>query len=484
MKKSVSENILLTIPALVLYLIIIVKWGPGVTDDSINFLAAALSFPPHLEKIDGSPFVEWTPLFPVILSFFKYTGTDILLFASILHGIIFCLTTCIVFNLISERLTNSPVKIISKIIFLFSTPLLLVNIFLWSEPLFNLFLLLAIIFLHRYLQVNERSTFILLIISGALMCLQRKSGILFTIPVAICLFTLAKHGKTSKKLLKSFLYLIFSSAPFIWYLVTRKSVSGKYFTHYEFDPGQLQPVSTETFNVLSTWLFPDELSLTIRLSVSLSLLVLFVIVSTITIRFTRIKLRIFESLLLTIFIFYILAVIVGFMFVRLDQAFDDRIFASVYIPGMLLFCCLLDSIYKKIPLLPMQYAGNIRRFYLIMLALWLLYPVSRTIFNTYTWYTRGPGGYNQIKWHQNPVISFLSETENQDLTVCTDNKFPLFYFLSVQQKKKLIFAEVTPASDCLIADFGTIGNLENVTPVLKSAEGNIYIRGNIPFRKR
>jgi hypothetical protein len=76
-KKALLQNALLILAAGTVYYSSIITFGSGITDDSINYLSAASSFP-SLIKIDGTAFIEWPPLYPALLSLYKITGMNIL----------------------------------------------------------------------------------------------------------------------------------------------------------------------------------------------------------------------------------------------------------------------------------------------------------------------------------------------------------------------------------------------------------------------
>ena len=148
--------ILLSISGFFLILYSISKYGPASTHDSVAYMYAAES----LTKGNGfkyfgydTPFVQWPPLFPIILSGISLLGSDLIMASGYFNAIIF---TLIIFSgywlMKVQKLYNT---IAGTITILVSIPLSYVSKYIWSEPLFILLTLLFMISLDNYIYKSS-----------------------------------------------------------------------------------------------------------------------------------------------------------------------------------------------------------------------------------------------------------------------------------------------------------------------------------------
>lgn len=144
--------------------------GLGITYDSQHYLSAASSLLQDgvLENADGSIYSNWPPLYPVFLALF---GTDEFLIkigqGVVLLGIIY-LTYCVV----SQSITDKVLRAFLLIGVAVGTPIMLINVFVWSEGLFVLLTLIMYLLFQKYQQSPKWYLLIGLIIVSNLLCLQ------------------------------------------------------------------------------------------------------------------------------------------------------------------------------------------------------------------------------------------------------------------------------------------------------------------------
>lgn len=458
-----------------LFLIAAASFGLGITDDSVNYLAAAMSFPQELKKADNTPFVEWPPLFPIILSVFQIFKLPILRFALIIQALSLFFSYLIIYRFIQRYIQSSFFKTITSLVFLFSTPIFLIHIFLWSEGLFLLFSLLSITFLDEFLKTTRKWFFLVaLLFFSILMTLIRKNGIMLSGGFLICLLILPKSLPTIKKILLGSTYIIIASLPFFLYLGTRKKTTGRFFTEAGFDAEKIGKTTTETLNIITSWIFPDEVPLWLRIAMLSTLLTCFLIINVKATHRQKITINRFEGILLITTLVYSIWIIIGFLFVKLDQEFDDRIFAPMYFPFMFLFLMLAEKTSHK--LLSLSREKNFFfTLYLpkILIIIWLVYPIIRTCFHLQYWYQNGPGGYNSAVWRNNTLIKWLQKSDIK--SICTEHELPFFYFLNVKKGENIAFnISQQPQKDCLIIGSYSCKIPKNAEILFNSPEGVVY----------
>src|SRR5688572_27443379 len=136
-KSSDTRWMILSSSVIVLSLVIqfyVTNCGLLLTHDSREYLSAARSFREHgvLTGTDGTPYVFWPPLFPLILSFFKDATT-------VMVWINLALSGCVgvfISKLASRHLTDVRLRTALLASWMLGIHQLLISVFLWSELIF------------------------------------------------------------------------------------------------------------------------------------------------------------------------------------------------------------------------------------------------------------------------------------------------------------------------------------------------------------
>ncbi|TAD96012.1 MAG: hypothetical protein EAZ97_14745, partial [Bacteroidetes bacterium] len=142
--------------------------------DSYYFLAAANSFVKNYVFLnpDHSYFTNWTPLFPVILSVLPND------FLGVFQGIILLITLIIFQKMAFEHIKRKFFQFFFSISLCFSPYMMLESVFLWSEAVFVLILVLHFKNLQQYLQ-NSRNLYFLLMIFLVFCCVCNAMQVFF-----------------------------------------------------------------------------------------------------------------------------------------------------------------------------------------------------------------------------------------------------------------------------------------------------------------
>ncbi|MFL5728523.1 MAG: hypothetical protein ACJ75J_03455 [Cytophagaceae bacterium] len=419
-------DLLLGLTAGTVFVLSVMGSGPGITDDSINYLNAATGFP-YMQKIDGSAFTEWPPLYPAILSLYKLSGLNILHFATLVNGISFCLSI-VFFNRMTEFLfKNRFVYGTYLLCLLCSVPLIQSSVFLWSESFFILLILLALRILIKYLEKRDFSQFILLIALSILLCLQRKSGIIFCGAFAVILFYY-RSQTISKILLEILAYLCLSCAPFFLWTYRRYLLSGSATSQRMWEPERIGENIRQTADILSSWLMPDEIPLPVRSILLAALLLVFIL----TLRKSEpqiLQKRIFLSISIIVLNTYVLTLCLIFLYLRADEPIDDRLLSPVYLFFIFLTFTGIDKLIEIN--IPARSAGKV---ILAGAAVLCLYCIVRTGFHICRWNVQGTGGYNTKRWTDNSLIQYLLNDKTGQ-TIISNNIYALAYPLKFKESR-------------------------------------------------
>jgi hypothetical protein len=342
----------------------------GLTFDSPYYVAAAQSFAEKGILLDqyGKIYTNWTPLFPILLSIF---ADKAVIWAKYLH--LFSLLGTVFFSLLlSEKLIeNQRMKWLFALSITFSTPLLLISSFLWSESVFVFLLSLLLYNVYIFLEKPTNKNLIIIILLSNLLYLQRNAGLFFIVGIGI--FLLKKDFR------KALIYGIFSLISFLaWQSRNLFFVVNT----LDFRNNVFVVSGTESLiymaDVVSLWLLPNLFPLWLRLFFLGIFLLLMGYLLFKTLKNNHSKLKIdFIILLLIIFSTYILFMLALRMNVEEE---NERYLAPLHAIFLLLFFTFLDLASK-------QWKPNFTKIICIFLVLWLAYPAVRSLKNVTLWHT-------------------------------------------------------------------------------------------------
>ena len=167
--------------------------GLGITFDSAHYLTAARSLLHNgtLRNAHGTAYTNWPPLYPVLLALARaelhnVRAGQVLVFLGILF---------LAYRLTARNIRHPVLRVSFMGSIVFSTPLLLANVFVWSEGFFVLLGLLLFWQFQRY-QDNPRAGLLtVLVVLGNLLCLQRFTGIFLVFGFAFLIFLQRKNLK-------------------------------------------------------------------------------------------------------------------------------------------------------------------------------------------------------------------------------------------------------------------------------------------------
>jgi hypothetical protein len=474
-KNRTFNDLLLLLTGGIVYLLSVYKFGLGVTDDSVNYLSAANTLPGHILKVDGTPFIEWPPLYPLILSLYKLTGISIVNFTAIVQGIVFVLNLIITGRLLQPVLRSRYIYFIAILSLLFSTPLLETHIFVWSEGIFILLLLLSLSVMVKYLETDRRIYFISFVLLSLLMCLQRKTGLFFTINFGIALMVFIKNKTFLKKSFYTILYMFIAMAPFMLWTFRRYKVSGRVFDLAFLKPDRIFSNLKDLGDVISSWVLPDEIPLSARMMI---FIIAAVALSIYLARSPIVFRELFDPMLIKVcFILlagYLILLPVVFIYIQ-GQKIDDRVLSPVYIIILMFVFLFTDRIISQ-----KAETGILKRGILLVITLSLFYPAIRSIHYIKKLNDDGPGGYNSAYLRNSPMIQWLGMNETTR-PIMTNNVYVLNYYLNYRStlQREIVLPDKTgPAESFLLVSFNDSGRSD-----LKDYDFDYLTDGKYQYKK-
>lgn len=245
------------------------KYGPGLTYDSVNYMYAGYNLyeKGKLMRPFQSPYIEWPPLYPCIIAALSYFSGNLLQSIFYFQILIASVTTGLSCMLANQIIRHRLLQITVYISLTFSTPLVLVNHFVWSE---SFFVLLVIIQTHLFINYAKRPgafACILLVITGIMLCMQRQVGAFFIAGGACILLLYPQNTPLLKRVIASLLYVLLAAViPLMLWWIRNYHLQGLIMNDYR-DSLFITPMIkhwTGYNHIFTSWFLPDEMNLWLR----------------------------------------------------------------------------------------------------------------------------------------------------------------------------------------------------------------------------
>jgi 4-amino-4-deoxy-L-arabinose transferase-like glycosyltransferase len=160
--------------------LLVTQAGPGMSPDSAYYIRTgeSLFHGQGFYQIEGEPYTDWPPLYPLAIAALMHIGIDSEQAARLIPILCFALSMFPVFFL-GKIMCNTVAGYVACLIFLIFTPLLFITSYAWSEMPYIFFSLMAVLFLAKYVGSNRLGTAIVCFtgLFTALAILTRYIGV-------------------------------------------------------------------------------------------------------------------------------------------------------------------------------------------------------------------------------------------------------------------------------------------------------------------
>ncbi|MCL4385347.1 MAG: glycosyltransferase family 39 protein [Cyanobacteria bacterium] len=363
---------LIIIGGFLLILILTSKMGPGLSPDSVAYIAAARNLlngrgvavlynsngtvplnlwqPMNVNEIKHV--MEWPPGYPITLSLTGIFGLNILTGARWLNAILFGLNIFIT-SFIIKKITNSIIlPIFSGLLFVFSKDMIFNHYMIWSESLFILLAFLGLFFLINYLSENKISFLLLSAFILGLAFLTKYVGATLIIAGVIGILFL-NNEKISKKIIRSLIFIVISCLPIgAWFIRFMFLGSGSSVRRINFNPVKVDEIKM-MIDAITKWLLPGRFSLNLRIVLTGIFIVLvfsgFVIINK-KIKNKKIELGQKQINIASLLFFVFICVYVLFLFITKiffdanTDIWDIHLLSPVFVASLLIVVFFLKSI--------------------------------------------------------------------------------------------------------------------------------------------
>lgn len=386
-------------------------FGAGLSSDSVYYISTArnLGEGNGLISYTGAPFIDWPPLYAIILAtpYFIFR-IDPLISAPFINAVLFGLIVYFSGLLLSRHLVSSiAYSLLGAALLLFSNVLQDLYTMVWSETLFILLVILFLFYLEKYLEKKDRTSLIVLSLAVALAGLTRYIGVTLILTGTLALFFFL-HDKLRTRLYSIAVFVLISILPTGIWLIRNFIISGTLLGHRGPSTYTLHQNLTATFETVHNWSFFPPKGV-----FGIILLIIFIILMAgfigrlltkgkILNLGTRMKLIGPVALYFVIYISFLIYSSTSYSF----DPINWRLLTPIYIPATLLLLFLIDIFLEPFreKISPLIINGLL----VITMIAWLVhYPVMGTLHYTYNRMVGGTGGFNSIEWRNNSIIKYL-----------------------------------------------------------------------------
>jgi 4-amino-4-deoxy-L-arabinose transferase-like glycosyltransferase len=215
------------IVALVLGLLM-TQAGPGISPDSAYYIRTGESIfhGQGFYQIEGEPYTQWPPLYPLSIAAFMHLGFDAEQAARLIPILCFALFMFPVFFL-GKVLCSVVAGYAACLILLVFTPLLFITSYAWTEMPYIFFSLMAILFLVKFGE-NDRAGTTMLCFAGlftALAILSRYIGVVL-LPVGLVAIILKNKSRLKNMVYQLSLFGLISVLPIVFWLYRNFTLTG------------------------------------------------------------------------------------------------------------------------------------------------------------------------------------------------------------------------------------------------------------------
>ncbi len=422
-------NILLCAACFIIIVLGTGKYGPGITHDTVAYLFSASSL------VDGqglqyfgytSPFIQWPPLFSLILAIPEALGLNPVVFSQYFNGLVMALALWVGSRTIGRLTRQRLMPTLFIIMCLSSFQLLRMAFYVWSEPLFILMTtcVFHILLTHDFFDPKSNKPLILMAICSAIACLTRYIGVV--VVAVACIYLLVRIKGIKNKIGMTFLYGFISSLPTVIYIIRNYLVSGTLV-------GMRSPsgisLSTNIYRAAKTvagWLFPAVREAQPLTGAGLALLALVAALLGVLVLVKIIKQKDTRAALVTLTgfcLFYSLYMAISASKVAFDPV-SDRYMIPVMVPLLSLLVLAFDSALS--PLFAQERSRRklshwVTGGFVSLFLVYFLFANGLALYgSTQKAVQEGAGGFNSDYWQKHGFLSQAPLFSDSDMIYSND----------------------------------------------------------------
>ncbi len=387
------------------------RYGVGLSPDSASYISAARSLlaGEGYRYADGAIYTHWPPLFPTLLAIPGLVGIGPMLAARLVNAVAF---GGIVFSaglLFSRCTTSKGTAVLGVLSVLLSVPLLAVSRMAWSEPVFILLAVLFVLILPRFTQTKRGAAFLAISVLVGLACLERYAGVTLIVTGGLVIALSVSKASVLDRLKYSIGFCLLSGAPLALWLLRNRVLAGQTTGAHRLDLTLVNEMGRRLVvagDILATWF----LSRTSPGPANLATVGLILLVAAAAVVVSHRKLRDSGSskavLIGSAGLFSLVYTgFIAFCGAGLSWDPEQRHMAPAYVFVMLLVFAGGEDLFRLLG----KWWGRplVQSVGLVLMALWLLYPLDQAAHIVKHAMRDGAGEYTNRLWEESSLIHWL-----------------------------------------------------------------------------
>ncbi len=393
------------------------RFGAGLNPDSVGYIGAARNIleGQGVTSYSGAHLVVQPPLYPALLALAGGVfSTDPLHVVTVVNAILFGLIIYFGGLLTFRSLPSFPtLALIASLTMLASIPLFTVATMAWSEPLFIVFTLLAILSTNKYIEKQGVSQLLLFSLAVALSAMTRYVGVAMIGWGAAVVFIFCRGGY-GKKFAHTGLFTVIPVLSLGLWLLRNIAFAGEPFGPRASSSYSLSQNLMFMFDHVTTWYIPDIIGDHRATLLLFGAVVGFFAGLSPGESWKYLRGRVRQNSALALFIALYAAFLVISSTTTAYDSIGDRLLSPLYIPLTLFLFILAEAIsepYRR------RYSTKVVNIVLTTgLAVWLLYPLSVTFFRAAYVAPLGKG-YSSKEWRESETMRFIRQQQTGDSSV-------------------------------------------------------------------
>jgi 4-amino-4-deoxy-L-arabinose transferase-like glycosyltransferase len=442
-------------------------FGAGLDPDSVTYIGTARNLANGLGAVSygGNPLVLQPPFYPFLLAIIaRLFGVDPLSSTRVVNALIFGLTIYFSGWLISNLLGQSRIySLVGAACILASPALFGVSVMAYSEPLFDLLAVLSLLCLTVWLRDKNGIWFGLLILSAALACMTRYVGITLILAGGVTLLLL-EHESLKVRIVHAIVFGLLSLLPVAIWLIRNYDVTGAFLGPRAPAAYGLIQILKVTLNTLAAWYLPGVIlasrTILFLFALGIGFLAGFRLRGdSATVRALRPEIAKAAPLLLFA-VTYLAFMVISSVTTEVSPL-KDRLLSPIYVPVTLLVLMLADQLLAPIgQKLSPRFPGT---FAVVLVAVWLLYPLRAIRADLQTGVDQGWGYSGQV-WRESPLVRYLQhEPLPASQALYSNGPDVLYILLNLQAKLSPVKTTDTsgeiPASSPIAKDLSQVSEI-------------------------
>ncbi len=353
------------------------QWGPGLSTDGARYLSTAESLAAGRGLLDylGEPLVNWPPLYPAIVALVhKLSGADVMVVAQTINifvfGAIVALSGIFTLRALPGQYTFA---LFATLVVASSRALVETAANVSSDPLFMLCLLLWLLAAQQYAAARNPRSFWQMALLAAAGCFLRYAGSSLVIAGGLLVLWAWRH-QWRQGLLHAAAYGALSAGPIgLWAMFHNYRLTGILLgTHQPAYPPGLFVAAIEK---VASWFVPERILLIVPPLALLGLLLAALALRSSRPRWAAWLQRVLAAPVLPAAAF---TLVYGAMLVFAISYSEHRVPGSQRLHAVLLPCLLVLG-YTLYEQFGPRLSGVWRTLALAAAAVWLLFPLYRTV---------------------------------------------------------------------------------------------------------